>query len=96
MHLGAEAPEDRDQFVGTVVGEVDRGAEPPQRALRQPRRGRAELGRFASLIGTCKMNGVEPCGYLRDLFTRLAGGHLDKDIDVLMPWAHAPASRPSQ
>jgi transposase len=52
--------------------------------------------RFASLIGTCKMNGVEPCGYLRDLFTRLAGGHLDKDIDALMPWAHAPASQPSQ
>jgi hypothetical protein len=41
--------------------------------------------RFASLIGTCKMNGVEPCAYLRDLFTRLAGGHLDKDIDALMP-----------
>jgi transposase len=26
-------------------------------------------------------------GYLRDLFTRLANGHLDKDIDALMPWA---------
>ena len=43
--------------------------------------------RFASLIGTCKMNGVEPYAYLRDLFTRLANGHLDKDIDALMPWA---------
>ena len=52
--------------------------------------------RFASLIGTCKMNGVEPYAYLRDLFTRLAGGHLDKDIDALMPWAHAPTSQPSQ
>jgi len=52
--------------------------------------------RFASLIGTCKMNGVEPYAYLCDLFTRLAGGHLDKDIDALMPWAHAPASQPSQ
>ena len=52
--------------------------------------------RFASLIGTCKMNGVEPYAYLRDLFTRLAGGHLDKDSDALMPWAHAPASQPSQ
>ena len=48
--------------------------------------------RFASLIGTCKMNGVEPYAYLRDLFIRLANGHLDKDIDALMPWA----SRPSQ
>ena len=46
--------------------------------------------RFASLIGTCKMNGVEPYAYLRDLFTKLANGHLDRDIDDLMPWAYAP------
>tara|TARA_R110001592_G_scaffold56796_1_gene172886 strand:+ start:987 stop:2657 length:1671 start_codon:yes stop_codon:yes gene_type:complete len=45
--------------------------------------------RFASLIGSCKMNGVEPYAYLRDLFIRLANGHLDKDIDALMPWAYA-------
>jgi transposase len=50
--------------------------------------------RFASLIGTCKMNGVEPYAYLVDLFTRLAHGHLDKDIDALMPWAHIPAIQP--
>jgi transposase len=45
--------------------------------------------RFASLIGTCKMNGVEPYAYLRDLFTKLANGHLASDIDALMPWAYA-------
>jgi transposase len=45
--------------------------------------------RFASLIGTCKMNGVEPYAYLRDLFTNLANGHLARDIDALMPWAYA-------
>ena len=45
--------------------------------------------RFASLIGTCKMNGVEPYAYLRDLFTKLATGHLARDIDVMMPWACA-------
>lgn len=44
--------------------------------------------RFASLIGTCKMNGVEPYAYLQDLFTKLANGHLDRDIDALMPWAY--------
>ncbi len=33
-------------------------------------------------------------GYLRDLFTRLANGHLDKDIDALMPWAYAAAPHP--
>lgn len=50
--------------------------------------------RFASLIGSCKMNGVEPCGYMVDLFTRLANGHLDKDIDALMPWAYIPTAQP--
>jgi transposase len=49
--------------------------------------------RFASLIGTCKINGVEPYGYLVDLFTRLANGHLDKNIDALMPWAYIPAAQ---
>lgn len=46
-------------------------------------------GRFASLIGTCKMNGIEPYAYLRDLFTKLADGHLAQDIEALMPWACA-------
>jgi transposase len=38
------------------------------------------------------MNGVEPYAYLRDLYTKLANGHLEKDIDTLMPWAHAVAT----
>ena len=50
--------------------------------------------RFVSLIGACKMNGVEPYAYLVDLFTRLAHGRLDKDIDALMPWAYIPATKP--
>ncbi len=52
--------------------------------------------RFASLIGTCKMNGVEPYAYLCDLFTRLANGHLARDIDALMPWVYAARIRTSQ
>ena len=28
-----------------------------------------------------------------DLFTRLANGHLDKNIDALMPWAYIPAAQ---
>ena len=51
--------------------------------------GARSWARFASLIGTCRMNGVEPYAYLRDLYTKLANGHLDKDIDALMPWAYA-------
>jgi hypothetical protein len=49
--------------------------------------------RFASLIGTCKMNGVEPHVYLRDLFTKLANGHLAQDIEALMPWAYDQQGR---
>ncbi|MGA0543616.1 IS66 family transposase [Neotabrizicola sp. VNH66] len=52
--------------------------------------------RFASLIGTCKMNGVEPYAYLRDLFTSIAKGHPAKDIDALMPWAHALHATPDE
>jgi len=33
----------------------------------------------------------EPYAYLVDLFRKLANGHLDKDIDALMPWAYAQA-----
>jgi transposase len=35
-------------------------------------------------------------GYLLYLFTRLAQGHLNKDIDALMPWTYAASSNPSQ
>ena len=35
------------------------------------------------------MNGVEPYAYLRDLFSKLANGHLASDTDALMPWAYA-------
>ena len=35
-------------------------------------------------------------GYLRDLFTSLANGHLAKDIDALMPWAYAKQTIASQ
>ena len=43
-----------------------------------------------------QMNGVEPYSSLRDLFTSLANGHLDKDIHALMPWAYAQPAIASQ
>ncbi len=52
--------------------------------------------RFASLIGTCKMNNVEPYAYLRDLFISIANGHPAKDIDALMPWAYTQRLIPSK
>lgn len=51
--------------------------------------------RFASLIGTFKMNGVEPHAYLRYLFTSLDNDQLAKNIVAVMPWAYAQAAKPA-
>lgn len=40
-----------------------------------------------SLIETCKLNGVEPYAYLRDVLTRMVEGHPINRIDELLPWA---------
>jgi hypothetical protein len=42
----------------------------------------------ASLIETCKLNDVDPLGYLTDVLTRIVNGHLNRDIDQLLPWAY--------
>lgn len=44
--------------------------------------------RIASVIETCKLNGVEPYAYLRDTLTAIANGHPAARIDELMPWAY--------
>ncbi len=89
-------------------GHVDMDSNLVENAIRSPAMNRRNAlfaghdeggrswARFASLIGSCKMNGVEPYAYLRDLFTKLANGHLDKNIDDLMPWAYAVDAKPSQ
>jgi transposase len=48
---------------------------------------------IASLIETCKLNRVEPLGYLTDALTRIVSGHPNSQIDELLPWAYirAPA-----
>lgn len=43
--------------------------------------------RIASVIETCKLNGVDPYAYLRDTLTAIAQGHPAARIDELMPWA---------
>ena len=48
---------------------------------------------LASLIGTCKLNGIDPQAYLTDVITRIVGGHPQSQIDELLPWAYQP--RPS-
>ena len=41
---------------------------------------------IASLIETCKLNGIEPHGYLAGAMTAIAAGHKQTDIDQLLPW----------
>jgi hypothetical protein len=43
---------------------------------------------IASLIETCKINDVDPLGYLTDVTTRIVNGHPNSDIDQLLPWAY--------
>jgi transposase len=44
----------------------------------------------ASLVETCKLNGVDPQRYFTDLLTRLVNGWPQSRIDELMPWHWAP------
>lgn len=43
-----------------------------------------------TLIETCKLNGVEPYAYLRDVLTRMVEGHPVNRLDELLPWAWKP------
>jgi transposase len=43
----------------------------------------------ASLVETCKLNGVDPQRYFADLLTRLVDGWPNSRIDDLMPWRWA-------
>jgi transposase len=43
---------------------------------------------IASLIETCKLNGVEPHAYLADIIARIVAGHPQSQIDDLLPWAY--------
>ena len=48
--------------------------------------GAAAWGRIASLIETCKMNGVEPYAWLKSTLEKIAGGHPQSRIHELLPW----------
>jgi len=45
----------------------------------------------ASLIETCKLNGVDPCTYLTDAISKIVNGHPNSRIEQLLPWAYPVA-----
>ena len=44
----------------------------------------------ASLIESCKLVDVEPYAYLADVITRIVNGHLNSQLDELLPWTYRP------
>ena len=50
--------------------------------------GAKNWGMIASLIETCKLNGINPQAYLETTLSRIVGGHPQSRIDELLPWAY--------
>ena len=48
--------------------------------------GAQNWARLASLIGTCKLNGIEPFAYMKATLEAIAAGHPNADLDLLLPW----------
>lgn len=53
--------------------------------------GGARAAAIYSLIETCKLAGIDPFAYLRDVLGRIAGHKINR-IDELLPWNWAPAA----
>jgi len=47
-------------------------------------------GIIASLIETCKLNGIEPHAYLTATLSAIVNGHKQNRIDERLPWNYAP------
>ena len=58
--------------------------------------GAANWACIASLIETCKLNGVDPQAYLTDVLTKLVNLWPAARIDDLMPWAWARAQNSTE
>ncbi len=57
----------------------------------------SEAKRKSSLSSSpCKMNGVKPYAYLRDLFIGIANGQSAKDIEGMILWAYTQRLIPSK
>ena len=55
--------------------------------------GGARWAAVASLVETCKLNGVDPQRYFTNVLTRLVNGWPNSRIDELMPWRWAAAEQ---
>ena len=51
---------------------------------------------IASLIETCKLNGVDPHAYLIDVISKIVNGHPNSRIDELLPWAYPTGTSPKK
>ncbi|WP_316235434.1 MULTISPECIES: IS66 family transposase [unclassified Bradyrhizobium] len=80
-------------------GRVELDTNPVERAIRPVALGRKNhlfagsdggghrWAVISSLITTCKLNEVEPYGYLRDVLQRMIDGHPVNRLDELLPWS---------
>jgi len=85
-------------------GRVEMDSNPVENAIRPIALGRKNAlfaghdeggknwGLFASLIGTCKLNDVNPFDYLKSTLEALANGHPQSRLDDLMPWTFRASS----
>ena len=48
--------------------------------------GAEHWARIASLIGTCRLNGVNPEAYIAATLRKIIDQHMQRDIAKLMPW----------
>jgi len=51
---------------------------------------------LASLIETCKLNGIEPQAYLADVLARLVNLWPNNRLDEFLPWTWAAAREQQQ
>ena len=51
---------------------------------------------LASLIETCKLNGIEPQAYLADVLVRLVNLWPNNRLDELLPWTWAAVREQQQ
>lgn len=46
--------------------------------------------RWASLVGTCKLNGINPQVYLEHVLDKILNGYMQDNIQDLLPWNFKP------